>query len=121
MEKMTKKEMYAYIAGQLAENAEVVAFCNKEIAALDARAVKAKERAAKKAAKSDELTEAIAAVLGEEAMTLAQIVEALGREDVTAAKVTPRAKKLVDAGRAEKTEVAKTEGRGKLVAYKLAG
>jgi len=121
MEKMTKKEMFAHIAQALANEAEVVDFCAKEIKALEARAEKAKERAAKKAQEADELTEAIYAVLGDEPMTLADIVDALGREDVSAAKVNPRARKLAEAGRVERVEVAKAEGRGKLVAYKLVG
>ena len=119
MEKMTKKEVLAYIAEKLAGDEIVTAFCDKEIKALDAKAKKAKERAAKKAAEGDALMEAIAAVLGAEPMTLAEIVEAVGIEGVTPGKVTPRAGKLVEAGRAVKTEVAKAEGKGKLVAYKL--
>ncbi len=118
-DKMTKKDYFNMIAEAMADNADVVAFCNKEIAALDNRAAKAKERAAKKAAEGDALMEAIAGVLTNEPMTLAEIVEALGIEGVTPGKVTLRAGKLVEAGRAVKTEVAKAEGKGKLVAYML--
>lgn len=115
MEKMTKKETLAYIADKLAEDEIVTAFCAKEIAALDAKAAKAKERAAAKAKEADELTDAIAAVLTDEPMTLAEIVEALGREDVSVNKVSPRANKLAEAGNAVKCEV-KVDKR-KLVAY----
>ena len=119
MEKMTKKDYFNMIANAMADNADVVAFCEKEIAALDAKALKAKERAAKKAAEGDALMEAIAEVLDETPKTLAEIAALVG-EDVTPNKVSPRAKKLVEAGRAVKTEVAKPEGKGRLVAYTAA-
>jgi len=119
MEKMTKKDYFNMIADAMADNADVVAFCEKEIAALDAKALKAKERAAKKAAEGDALMEAIAGVLDETPKTLAEIAALVG-EDVTPNKVSPRAKKLVEAGRAVKTEVTKPEGKGKLVAYTAA-
>ena len=120
MEKMHEKDYYNMIAETMADNADVVAFCEKKIAALDAKAQKAKERAAKKAAEGDELMEAIANVLTDEPMTLAEIVDAVGADGLTPNKVSPRAKKLVEAGRAVKTEVAKPEGKGKLVAYTAA-
>ena len=116
MEKMTKKEMFAYIAEKMAGDEKAVKFCEKEIKALDAKTAKAKERAAKRAAEGDELREAIYEVVGDEPMTLAQIVEALGIEGVTANKVSPRANALVDAGQLEKTQVA--DGKRRLVAFK---
>ena len=117
MEKMHEKDFYNKIATVMANDAEVVAFCEKKIAALEDKAMKAKARAETKAKTPDELTEAIKAVLTDEPMTLAEIVEALGREDVTVNKVSPRASKLAEAGKAVKTEV-KVDKR-KLVAYML--
>lgn len=122
--KMTKKDYFNMIKDAMADNADVVAFCEKEIAALDNKAVKAKERAAKKAAEGDALMEAIAAVLGDEPMTNADILEAINEEDVTVNKVAYRTNALVKAGRAVKTEVtvpAEDGGRArKLVAYTVA-
>ena len=121
--KMTKKDYFNMIKDAMADNADVVAFCEKEIAALDNKAVKAKERAAKKAAEGDALMEAIAAVLGNEPMTNADILEAID-EDVTVNKVAYRTNALVKAGRAVKTEVtvpAENGGKArKLVAYTVA-
>lgn len=122
--KMTKKDYFNMIKDAMADNADVVAFCEKEIAALDNKAVKAKERAAKKAAEGDALMEAIAAVLGDEPMTNADILEAINEEDVTVNKVAYRTNALVKARRAVKTEVtvpAEDGGRArKLVAYTVA-
>ena len=117
MEKMHEKDYYNKIAKVMADDADVVAFCEKKIAALEDKARKAKARAEAKAKEADELAEAIYEVIADEPMTLAQIVEALGREDVSVNKVSPRANKLAEAGRIVKTEV-KVDKR-KLVAYML--
>lgn len=122
MEKMTKKDYFNKIK-TLVTDADVIDFCDKEIAALDARAAKAKERAAKKAAAGDALLDAIAAVLTDEAMTLTDIVDALDMDGVTVNKVSARGATLVDNGMAVKTEVvvAGADGKNhKRVAYKKA-
>ena len=125
---MTKREMYEVIAnvfengvaGIEAEVAtEVVAFTEKEIAALDRKNAKAKERAAERRAASDELTEAIFAVLGETPMTVNDILAALDGENLTPAKIVARATKLVKAERVVKVEVKTVDGR-KLVGYAVA-
>lgn len=120
MEKMTKRDYYNMIKAELANKAEIVAFCDKEIAALDNKAKKAKERAAKKADAGDELRDAVLNVLGDEFMTVKEICEALG-ENVSPNKVSYRANALVEANLAEKGEVTiKEEGTRarKLVAFK---
>ncbi|MBQ8792896.1 MAG: hypothetical protein IJZ62_04785, partial [Clostridia bacterium] len=81
MEKITKREMYEALinlatTGELvyetAEGAVTVtgdalkAFAENEIALLDKKAVKAKERAAQKRAEGDELTDAVRAVMSTE-------------------------------------------------------
>ena len=43
--KMTKKEMFSMIKGILADNAEVVAFCDNEIALLDKKSASKKAKA----------------------------------------------------------------------------
>ena len=122
MEKMTKKDFYNKIK-TLVTDTDVIDFCDKEIATLDAKAAKAKERAAKKAAAGDALLDAIAAVLTDEAMTLTDIVDALDMDGVTVNKVSARGATLVDNGLAVKTEVvvAGADGKNhKRVAYKKA-
>ena len=119
--KMTKKDFYNLIMDVMADNADVVAFCEKEIAAIDNKAVKAKERAAKKAAEGDALKDAVLAALTDELMTAAELVEKIG-DEATVGKVQYRAGTLVKEGKAVKGEVI-VEGEGKtrkLVGYMLA-
>lgn len=115
MEKITKKEMFglikAAVNGDAVEvNVEAIsAFCDKEIAALDAKAAKAKERAAAKKAEADVLYDQVKDALNaEEFQTIADIsaVVAEVNADATVSKVTYRLTKLVEAGVAEKTDVS---------------
>lgn len=114
MEKITKRDMYTAIANGVKTGDftydvnDIVDFCDKEIAALDRKAAKAKERAATKAAEADALTGAVADVLTtDEFKTIADIVAVIAENDpdVTASKVTYRLTKLVKDGAAEKAEV----------------
>ena len=114
--KVTKKEMFATIKEMLADKAEIVEFCDKEIAALEKKAEKAKERAAKKKAEGDELKTFVAGILTDEFRTAADIAEdvvAAGFEDVTAAKVIYRLNALVKDGAAEKTDIQIETSEGK--------
>ena len=114
MEKITKREMFEAIketfeTGSCKFDAEVVkAFCDKEIAALDAKAAKAKERAAAKKSEGDELMGQVKAALTGEFQTIADIAAAVAEvnADATVSKVTYRLTKLVEAGDAEKTDVS---------------
>lgn len=110
MEKMTKREMFAEIItlAEDAERADVVAFCEKEIASLDAKAAKAKERAAAKKAEADSLKDLIASVLSDEFATIADITAKVAETDseATVGKVTNRLTKLVADGVAERTELS---------------
>ena len=113
MEKITKREMFEAIKETFEtgsckyDAAAVMEFCEKEIAALDAKAVKAKERAAAKKADGDELTELVASALTDEFQVIADIaaVVAETNADATVSKVTYRLGRLVEAGKAEKTQV----------------
>ena len=117
--KTTKREFYEMIKEIVAEDETLVAFCEKEIAAIDAKAEKAKERAAAKRAEGDALREAVQAVLTNEFQTIDEITGKVEGEEVTKAKVTARLTQLVKAEIAEKTDV-KNEETGKTVkAYKL--
>ena len=121
MTKITKKEMYAAIKEAFETGAckfdkdTVIAFCDKEITALDNKAAKAKERAATKKAEADVLYDQVADALNtEEFQTIADIAAAVTEvnADATVSKVTYRLTKLVEAGVAEKTDVTIPGGEG---------
>ena len=132
--KLTKREHYEAMIEVLetgdtavAVKEELVAFCNKEIASLDKKAVKAKERAAEKRAAGDELTDAVRAALTDEFAVIADIAAKVAEtygEDATVARVTYRLTQLVKNGEAENGDVkiAATEGQKArtIKAYKLA-
>ena len=80
-------------------------YAENEIALLDKRAVKAKERAAVKKAEGDDLLEVVFEALGEDFEPIADICSRIEGEDVTVGKVGARLRKLVEAGRAERTEL----------------
>lgn len=114
MEKITKREMFEAIKETFEtgsckyDAATVMAFCDKEIASLDAKAAKAKERAAAKKAEADVLMGQVEDALTGEFQTIADIAAAVAgvNADATVSKVTYRLTKLVEAGVAEKTDVS---------------
>ena len=132
MEKITKREMFEAIketfeTGSCKYDAEVVkAFCDKEIAALDSKAAKAKERAAAKKAEADVLMGQVEDALTDEFQVIADIATAVAgvNADATVSKVTFRLTKLVESGVAEKTQVTipatETTKARKVQAYRLA-
>ena len=113
MEKITKREMFEAIKETFEtgsckyDAATVMAFCDKEIASLDAKAAKAKERAAAKKAETDILMTQVEEALTGEFQPIADIAAAVAtvNADATVSKVTYRLTKLVEAGVAEKTDV----------------
>ena len=113
MEKITKREMYevikAFVTDGVCEidTTDIIAFCDKEIAALDTKAAKAKERAAAKKAEADVLMDQVRDALTGEFQTIADIAAAVAEvnADATVSKVTYRLTKLVESGDAEKTDV----------------
>ena len=114
MEKITKREMFEAIKETFEtgackyDAATVMAFCDKEIASLDAKAAKAKERAAAKKAEADVLMGQVEDALTGEFQTIADIAATVNaiNADATVSKVTYRLTKLVEAGVAEKTDVS---------------
>ena len=133
MEKITKKQMFegmvAYFRGEDTEIAETAfaEFCLAQIADLDKKAAKAKERAQKKKDEGDALTDLVYSVMTDEYQTGVEIATAVLVQleedtDVTAAKVTARITKLVNAGAVVKEQVTvECEGKkSKKMAYKLA-
>lgn len=135
MKKITKKTMFENLR-DLAESGAlhmqdfneditdtmVIEFCEKEIAALDAKASKAKENAAKKKAEGDALREVIAQVLTNEFQTIAEVTAQIEGNDVTIGRVTNRLAALATAGIAEKSQITVGEGsaKRKIAAYRLA-
>ena len=128
-EKITKKDRYnsliAILEGEMptAEmKADLKAFCAKEITALETKAAKAKEKSSSKnSAATDDLAEAVQAVLTNDFQTIAEITAKVAGDDVTAPKVTYRLNALVEAGIAEDTVVKSGTGTSKrsLKAYRL--
>lgn len=109
--KKTKKEFYTEILALVQGDADLTEFIEKQIGQLEKKAGKAKEKEA------DTLMDEVLAVLTDELQTIAQVVAAIGKEEITAAKVSYRLNKLVKEGYAEKGSV-KVE-KSKLVAYKV--
>lgn len=109
--KKTKKEFYTEILALVQGDADLTEFIEKQIEQLEKKAGKAKEKEA------DTLIDEVLAVLTDEFQTIAQVVAAIGKEEVTSAKVSYRLNKLVKEGYAEKGNV-KVE-KSKLVAYKV--
>ena len=131
--KITKKMNYeaiiAYINGEdtIISEAQMIDFCEAQIADLAKKAAKAKERAAVKKAEGDVLTDLVYSVMTDEFQTGAEIATAVLAQlpedtDVTAAKVTARITKLVKADAVVKEQVTvEVEGKkSKKMAYKLA-
>jgi hypothetical protein len=129
--KITKRERYESIkalveavgAVEGIDTEGIVAFCDKEIAALATRAEKAKERAAEKRAEGDELQAAVLAALTDELASRQEVTDRIEGEDVTVAKVGYRLTALVKAGAAVKEDlvVEGEDGKSKKVAgYRLA-
>ena len=126
MEKRTKKENFEALREiveglemEATEQEDMLAFIDKQIETLDKRAEAAVKRAEKKKAESDELTEAIFGMIGDEPVTVDDIVANFADEEVTRNKVTARLGKLVKAGRVVKDTV-KVEGKRRM-AYSLPG
>lgn len=131
MEKITKREMFEAIketfeTGSCKFDAEtVMAFCDKEIASLDAKAVKAKERAAAKRAEADELMTQVREALTDEFQTIADIASVVVEvnPEATVSKVQYRLTKLVEANVAEKAQMTipatETSKARRVQGYKL--
>ena len=123
-EKITKKVYFEMLkdivaATDTADKDNLLAFIDTNIAQLDAKAAKAKEKAAEKKIEGDELREKIAACLTSEPKDIATILDEVGDEELTRAKVTARLAQLINLGTATK-EVTKTADGKKATVYKLA-
>lgn len=112
------REMVMDVVTNQKKQDELVAFIDKQIETLEKRKEAAATRAAKKKEESDALTEEILGLIGEDLVTVDEIVVAINREDVTRNKVTARLGKLFKNGAIVK-ETVKVDGN-KRMAYKLA-
>ena len=114
MTKITKRDMFTNIinvfqTGESAyDPADVIAFCEKEIASLDSKAIKAKERAAAKKAEADVLMDQVKDALTADFAPIADIAATVAaiNPDATVAKITYRLTRLVADGYAEKIDVS---------------
>lgn len=123
-EKITKKAYFEMlkdivVATDTVDKDNLLAFIDTNIAQLDAKAAKAKEKAAEKKVEGDELREKIAACLTTEPKDIVTILDEVGDEELTRAKVTARLAQLINLGTATK-EVTKTADGKKATVYKLA-
>jgi hypothetical protein len=120
--KITKRDRFEEIKTLLADNADIVAFCDNEIALLDGKADKAKARAAKKKADGDALQDEVAALLTGDFQTIDAIMEGITDAEATKAKVQARLTKLVNAGVAikDQTTVEVDGKKVKRMAYSIA-
>lgn len=113
-DRITKRSMYEAIAEAMKTGEckyapeDVIAFCENEIALLDKKTAKAKERAAAKSAEADALTDLVAAALTPDEFKPIAVIAAdvaVKDPDATVSKVTYRLTQLVKAEMAEKQEI----------------
>lgn len=103
----------------MATDSEVLAVLANEIESIEKKAIKAKEKAMEKKAESDEMADAIKAILTDESMSINSILADLDEKfEATPAKVAARLKKLVDETVVVKEDI-KADGR-KIKGYHLA-
>lgn len=126
--KITKKDYYTMLKEIVEESKdieteiskeELLEFIDKQVASINAKAEKAKEKAAEKKANGDELREAVQSVLTEEYQTIDNIVSQIEGEEITKAKITARLTSLVKAGLATKSDLRNEETGKTQKAYKL--
>ena len=136
MEKITKKMRFEMLQDLIAaaEEVEVLTedgvafdfrglneFCANEIAQLEKKAVKAKERAAKAKEKPDELRDFVPK--SREEIVEAVLADHPGLETATSGRVTTRLTQLIKDGLAgkEQVTVGETGNKHKVMKYFLAG
>ena len=112
--KITKIEVLGIIKEAMADNEVVVAYCDNEIAHLEAKAVKAKERAAIKKLEGNEFYRAVVDLVGSELMTRDAVFAAYGDDDgeITVGKIQAALNWGSNQGLLEKEKV-KVDGKDK--------
>ena len=114
-EKLQKIETILTAMEQTEETKMLVEFVQSEQAALARKAAKAKEKAAEKKTEIDALGEAVLGVLTAEPMTRDEVFELVKdtEDEVSVAKVGARLTRLVELGKAQKSEVKGITASGK--------
>ena len=119
--KKTKKDYFEEIKTVL-EDAKETALAEvmaHEIALLENKAIKNKERAEARKIAGDELRDTISNILIDDLQTVDEIVEQIDDEEITKAKVVARLTQLVNLNEAIKEQI-KTEDGKKVMAYRRA-
>ena len=119
--KMAKKDYFEEIKTVL-EDAKETALAEvmaHEIALLENKAIKNKERAEARKIAGDELRDTISNILIDDLQTVDEIVEQIDDEEITKAKVVARLTQLVNLNEAIKEQI-KTEDGKKVMAYRRA-
>ena len=119
--KMTKKDYFEEIKTVL-EDAKETALAEvmaHEIALLENKAIKNKERAEARKIAGDELRDTISNILIDDLQTVDEIVEQIDDEEITKGKVVARLTQLVNLNEAIKEQI-KTEDGKKVMAYRRA-
>lgn len=115
---MTQFEIYNAVKSAMSDNADVVEFCDRQLAAIERKRAKDAEKSAEKQAFLDEIYAALKSFDGQagaasEAGATSKAVAMHMGEDVSSRKVAANMRFLVEDGRAEKVAV-----NGKTFTYK---
>ena len=113
--KYTKVDALHEIMEAMADNANVMAYCENELTLIDKKNAKARERAAAKRAEGDELQADVLAVITDAPQTRDDILAG----ELTVGKIQAKLNNLVEAGKIEKCKVKTEDGKTK-TAYTLA-
>ena len=119
--KMTKKDYFEEIKTVL-EDAKETALAEvmaHEIALLENKAIKNKERAEARKIAGDELRDTISNILIDDLQTVDEIVEQIDDEEITKGKVVARLTQLVNLNEAIKEQIKIEDGK-KVMAYRRA-
>lgn len=93
---------------------ELLEFIDKEVETLERRKDKARERAEKKRAESDAMTDTIFDTLHYDYLTIDDVLEQIDNAEYTKSKVISRLGRLVRAGKVEKEYIKTEDGKRKM-------
>lgn len=116
---MTQKEFLQAIAYGKSIDEEMKCFAEKWLHAMEEKRKKAAERVTKKQQENTKIGEQILGMMGEEPITISEILVRLKNYTLTTQKISAIMKQLIETNPIEKVRV-KVDGKEK-VAYKLIG
>jgi hypothetical protein len=121
--KVTKAVIFARVIERCGDDEEIVACMENELALIEKKNVKAKERNAKKRAIGDELQATVLSTINADPQTrddiLPTVIEISKDESLTVGKIQAKLNNLVEAGQIAKCKVKTEDGKQK-TAYTLA-